>query len=101
MEPMDITDDSFKKKRKLDDLLNDSSDMELTNSNHANIIQSGQDDAPSEVKLVIHNQCLGTELISPLYYNNVTMCYLSLDQIVYAGSTMQASFNIQLAEKEY
>jgi hypothetical protein len=47
--------------------------------------------APSKVKLTIHHQFPGIELVSPECVSNVT-CYLS-HQRVDVGSTMKASFN--------
>jgi hypothetical protein len=68
--------------------------MELADGSHIGITQSLQDSAPSEVKLIIHNQCPGIELVSPMYVSNGAICHLSLDQRVDVGSTMQVSFSI-------
>jgi hypothetical protein len=53
-----------------------------------------------EVKLIVHNQCLGIELVSPVYaYDNAT-CHLSPDQRLDSGSTMKAGFNIDSTQEE-
>jgi hypothetical protein len=65
-----------------------------------NTIQSRKDGTPSEVKLIIHHQCPGIELISPEHVGNGATCRLSPDQKVDTGSTMQAGFNIDLAQNE-
>jgi hypothetical protein len=97
MEPMDVTDGSFRRKSELNDFLDDSSDIELINSSHIDIIQSCQDDAPSEVKLLIHNQCPGIELVSPVYaFSGVTRNPL-LNRRVYVGSTTQVGFEINFS----
>jgi hypothetical protein len=74
--------------------------MELTHTNDIGIIQSLHNDVLSKVKLIIHNQFPGIELVSPLYYSNGAVCCLSPDQRVDVGSTMQAGFNIDLAQEE-
>jgi hypothetical protein len=59
-------------------------------------VQSDTDymnDAP-KMTLVIHHQFPGVELASPIYYSFYAIWYLSPDQCVDAGSTMQAGFNI-------
>jgi hypothetical protein len=58
------------------------------------IIQSFQKDAPSELKLTIHHQLPGIELVSPVYAGDGITCSLSPDQKVNFGSTTQAGFNI-------
>jgi hypothetical protein len=56
-------------------------------------------DAPSELRLTIHNQFPGIELVSPVYATgrDVT-CYLSPGQRVGAGAMMKASFDIDLTQ---
>jgi hypothetical protein len=71
----------------------------MDNSN-AGIIQSGQNDAPSKVKLMIHHQFPNAELVSPVYAGKGTTSYLSPDQKVDVGSTMQTDFNIDLPGNE-
>jgi hypothetical protein len=68
--------------------------MTSTCSNVADNIQSRHNNASSKMKLVINNQFPGIELVSPLYFSNGAVCYLSPDQRVDVGSTMQAIFNI-------
>jgi hypothetical protein len=52
-----------------------------------------QRSAPSKVTLMIHHQCPGIELVSPVYACDGAICYLSPDQKVHVGSTTQANFN--------
>jgi hypothetical protein len=68
--------------------------MASTDSNVTDSIQACQNDTLPKMKLVINNQFPGIELVSPLYYSNGAVCYLSPDQRVDVGSTMQAIFNI-------
>jgi hypothetical protein len=100
MDPMDITDDSFKRKRKLKDFLDDLYDMEPTDCSGVGIIQPHQNDIRSKVKLMIHHQFSGVELVTPVYAGNFVTCYLSHDQGVDAGSTTQANFSIDLTQSE-
>jgi hypothetical protein len=58
-----------------------------------------QNDAPSKVKLAIHNQFSGIELESPVYASNAA-CYLPPDRRVVAGSTTQVGFNINPDQDE-
>jgi hypothetical protein len=51
-----------------------------------------------EVKLIIHNQFPGIELVSPMYYINGATCYLSPAQRVDVDSTTQAGFDIGLTQ---
>jgi hypothetical protein len=53
--------------------------MSSTNINDADSIHPLHNDPPSKVKLIIHNQFPGTELVSPVYAGEGTICYLSLD----------------------
>jgi hypothetical protein len=62
-------------------------------------LRSSTSTAP-EVKLVIHHQFAGIELVSPVYAYDSATCYLSPDQKVVVGSTTQAGFNIDLAQGE-
>jgi hypothetical protein len=55
--------------------------------------------ASSEVKLVIHHQLSDIGLVSPVYAGDGITCYLAPDQCVDAGSTTQASFNIDSDKK--
>jgi hypothetical protein len=60
-------------------------------------IQSRQNNAPSKVRLIIHNRFSGIELVSPVYGSgNGAKCHLSPDQRVNVGSTTQAGFKIDL-----
>jgi hypothetical protein len=72
--------------------------MALTHG--AGTIQSLQNDTLAEVKLTIHHQFPGIELVSPVYASDCATCYLSPDQKVDVGSTMQASFNIDPGRNE-
>jgi hypothetical protein len=56
--------------------------------------------APSKVKLIIHHQFPGIELVSPICAGKCATCYLSPDQSVVVGSTTQAGFNINPDEDE-
>jgi hypothetical protein len=56
--------------------------------------QQYQNGSPSKVKLVIHHQFPGIELISPEYYEEGATCYLSPDWRVTVGSTTKAGFDI-------
>jgi hypothetical protein len=68
--------------------------------NGTNVTQSHQDDSLSEVKLIIHNQFPGVELVSPVCPGDGATCYLSPDQRVDVGSTMQAGFAIGLPQSK-
>jgi hypothetical protein len=68
--------------------------MVSTDSSDAGIIQSHQNGAPSEVRLMIHHQFPGIELVSPVYASDGATCCLSSDQKVDSGFTMQANFDI-------
>jgi hypothetical protein len=69
-------------------------------TNDANTIQSRQNNAPSEIKLVIHRQCTGIKLVSPMYASDGLICYLSPDHRVDAGSIAQIRFNVDLTQSE-
>jgi hypothetical protein len=62
--------------------------------------QQRQNDIPSKIKLIVHNQCPDIELISPVYASNGATCYLSSDQRADVGSKMQADFSIHPGHKE-
>jgi hypothetical protein len=64
------------------------------------IIQPCQNGAPSKVKLMIHHQFPGIELVSPLYCSNGAACCLLPDQRVNDGSMVQVGFNIDLSQRE-
>jgi hypothetical protein len=66
----------------------------------AGIIPSLWNGASSKVKVAIHNQFPGVELVSPMYASNGATCYLLPDQRVDAGSTMQVGFSIHPARLE-
>jgi hypothetical protein len=68
--------------------------MSLTDNSTADSIQLSQHGAPLEVKVIIHHQFPGVELVSPVYAGNGASCYFSPDQKVDVGLTTQASFNI-------
>jgi hypothetical protein len=68
--------------------------MSPTNSDDIDTTYSLRNDTSSKVKLVIHHQFSGIELISPVYAGKGITCHLSPDQIVDVGSTTQAGFNI-------
>jgi hypothetical protein len=74
--------------------------MSSADSSDVGIIQSHQNNAPSKVKLMIHHQFPGTELVSPVYAGKGATCYLSPDQNVDVGSTAQVGFNIDPAQPE-
>jgi hypothetical protein len=57
-------------------------------------------DTPIEVKLIIHNQLPGVELVSPVYAGEGITCYLSPDQIIDVGFTTKAGFDIDLNQSE-
>jgi hypothetical protein len=52
-----------------------------------------------KVKLVIHHQFPGIELVSPVYACDGATCILPPDQRVNVGSTMQTGFNINFFRK--
>jgi hypothetical protein len=58
------------------------------------IIQSFQSGALSKMKLIIHHQFPGIELVSPIYAGDGVTCYLPPDQKVDVDATTQAGFNI-------
>jgi hypothetical protein len=54
--------------------------------------------APSKVKLLIHHQFPGIELVSPAYACDNATCHTSPDQRVDFGSTVQVVFNVDLTQ---
>jgi hypothetical protein len=72
--------------------------MASTHTGDAGITQTHQNDKPSRVKLIIHHQFPGVELISPVYASDGATCYLSPDQRVNVDSTTQVDFNIDLSQ---
>jgi hypothetical protein len=62
--------------------------------------QQYRNNAPSKVNLVLHHQCPGVELVSPVHGSAGATCYLISGQRVNAGYTAQASFNINSSWKE-
>jgi hypothetical protein len=61
--------------------------------------QQYQNNALLEVKLVIHHQLPGTELVSPNHgWGAGARCYISPDQRVDIGSTAQTGYSINLTQ---
>jgi hypothetical protein len=56
--------------------------------------------AAPRMKLTIHHQFPGIELVSPDYAIRSVTCYLPFDQRIDAGSTMQTCFNIDTAQED-
>jgi hypothetical protein len=56
--------------------------------------------AQPNVKLIIHHQFPGIELVSPVYANRHATCHLPLDQKVDVGSKVQVGFNIDPTQNE-
>jgi hypothetical protein len=100
MDPMDIENKSFKRKRKRQDISNNSFNMRLIDSNDTSIIQPRQHVSPSKVRPMLHRQFLDIKLVSPLHYSNGAICQPPFDQKVNVGSMMQTSFNINLNQKK-
>jgi hypothetical protein len=69
--------------------------MALTYTNDTNTIQLPSN-AISKVKLKIHYQLSGTELVHPIYVSNCSTCRLSPNHRVDADSIVQVGFNIDL-----
>jgi hypothetical protein len=57
-------------------------------------------DTPLEVKLIIHSQFSGIELVSPKHASDGAKCLQSPGQSAYVSSTMQVGFNINFSRKE-
>jgi hypothetical protein len=72
----------------------------MTLTHGAGTNQQYQNGVPSKVKLMIHHQYFGIELVSPLCACDGATCHLSPDQKVIVGSTTQADFNIDLTHGE-
>jgi hypothetical protein len=100
MDLMDITNDSFKRKRKLDDFLDELGDMELVDNSDAGTVQSHQNDTPL-LELIIHHQFPGIELVSPLYYSDGATYYILPNQRVDGGFTMRTYLMIDLSRSEF
>jgi hypothetical protein len=66
---------------------------------NSNIIQPNQNSPPSKVKLIIHNQSPGIELVSPVYCSDGAECYLPPNQRVDFGFTTQVYFIIDLDQE--
>jgi hypothetical protein len=66
----------------------------MTSIYGAGISQQYQNIAPLKVRLIIHHQCPGIELVSSDYACECAICYLSPDPRVIVGSTTQAGFII-------
>jgi hypothetical protein len=69
-------------------------------TSNTDTIQLHRNSAPSKVKLMIHHQFSGVELLSPLCYSNGATCCLSPEQRIDANSTMQIDFNVDPAREE-
>jgi hypothetical protein len=54
----------------------------------------------SKVKVTIHHQFPGVELVSPVYAGKGATCCMSIDQKVDVGSTTQTGFNIDTDREE-
>jgi hypothetical protein len=74
--------------------------MKLIYNSNDDTIRQRPNDAPSKVKLVIHHQLLGIELVSPMYVSDGATCYLLPEHRVRAGSTVQVGFKIDLTQGE-
>jgi hypothetical protein len=62
--------------------------------------QPRHNDAPSKVKLIIHHQFPGVELVSPVYGSDGAECCLLPDQKVDVDSMMQTDFDIDPTQEE-
>jgi hypothetical protein len=74
--------------------------MSSGDNNEAGNIHPFQNDPPLEVKLMVHHQFPGIELVSPMYAGKGLMRYLSPNQSVDAGSTMKAYFKVDFSQDE-
>jgi hypothetical protein len=74
--------------------------MVLIHNSNANTVQSYQNSVPTEVKLMIHHQLPGIELVSPIYASDGSTCHLLPDPRVDAGYTAQIGFNIDFTQDE-
>jgi hypothetical protein len=76
--------------------------MISTHISNVAINQSPLNSLQLKVKLVIHNQCPGIELVSPVCAGEGIICHLSPpDQRVNVGSTTQADFNMYFLGKAH
>jgi hypothetical protein len=74
--------------------------MTSTDSSDISTIQPCQNGVLSKVMSLIHHQCSGIELVSPVYTGYGAACYLFPAQRVDVGSTIQVGFNIDLTQGE-
>jgi hypothetical protein len=51
--------------------------------------------------IVIHNYCLNTELVSPIYFSNGAVCSKSFDQQIDIGTEARTSFKIETVEDNF
>jgi hypothetical protein len=51
--------------------------------------------------VTIHNQCLNTKLISPIYFGNGAVCPKLSDQLIDIGTKMDASFEINVTQYDF
>jgi hypothetical protein len=72
--------------------------MSLTRD--ASIILKRLFGVPTKVKLLIHHQFPGIELVSPMYISDGSTCYLSPVQRIDVDSTAKIGFNIDPTQKE-
>jgi hypothetical protein len=72
----------------------------MVTTHDVDTIQPRQNDTPSKVKLIIHHQFPGIELISSLCYSDGAVCHSSPDQRVDVGSTTQTGFNIDTVQNK-
>jgi hypothetical protein len=69
-----------------------------TDGSDTDTIQPSQDDAPSKMKLIIHNQFPGIELTFPVYAGRHVTCHSLPDQSINVDSTIQVDFNINTTQ---
>jgi hypothetical protein len=74
--------------------------MSSKDKSNTDSTQSCHSDALSKMKLIIHNQFPGIELVSSVYYSDVTTCCLSPIYRVATGSTIQTDFDIDPDQEE-
>jgi hypothetical protein len=51
--------------------------------------------------VTIHNQCLNTKLVSPIYFGNDTICLKLSNQQIDIGAKMSVSFEIKTAQDDF
>jgi hypothetical protein len=100
MDPRNITNSSFKRKRKLKDFLDELSNMVPTDSSDTGTIQSLQNNILF-MELGIHNQFPDIELVSPVYYTIGTVCYPLPDQRIDVGSKMRIWLIINRSRRKF